>query len=107
MLVLGRDGVEHAAVRELAERIEPGSLVVLNETRVRRARIPCHRPKLAGTAGGGGKAELLLLEHLPSGVFRALGRANKPLRDGDKLEARGLDIVIVGRENDGTLHVRL
>ncbi len=107
MLVLGRDGVEHAAVRELAERIEPGSLVVLNETRVRRARIPCQRPKLEGTAGGGGKAELLLLEHMPSGDFRALGRANKPLRDGDRLEARGLDILVVGRESDGTLHVRL
>ena len=89
MLVLGRHATEHALVRELADRIEPGSLVVLNETRVRRARLQCRRPKLSESAGGG-RAELLLLEHAADGSWRALGRANKPLRDGDRLEASAL-----------------
>jgi S-adenosylmethionine:tRNA ribosyltransferase-isomerase len=105
MLVLGHDGTEHTFVRELAERIPEGSLVVLNETRVRRARLACRRPAVAG--GGGGRAELLLLGPLPDGSWRALGRANKPLRVGDGLEATGLDIAILEREADGTLRVSL
>ncbi len=105
MLVLGREGVGHTFVRELAERIPEGSLVVLNETRVRRARLACRRPQVAG--GGGGRAELLLLGPLPDGKWRALGRANKPLKPGDRLEAAGLDITVVGREADGTLCVSL
>ncbi len=105
MLVLGQGGIEHTFVRTLADRIPEGSLVVLNETRVRRARLACRRPRSEG--GGGGRAELLLLGPLADGTWRALGRANKPLRDGDRLEATGLDITISGREADGTLRVTL
>lgn len=106
MLVLGRSAVEHRGVRELAEQIEPGALVVLNETRVRRARLQCRRAQRSLHAGGG-RAELLLLEPGKGGVWRALGRANKPLREGDRLEAPGLDVVVAGKEGDGTLLVRL
>ena len=105
MLVLGRDGIEHVHVRELADRIPDDSLVVLNETRVRRARLACRRP-MARAGEGGGRAELLLLRALPDGSWRALGRANKPLRVGDRLEAPGLDITVAEREADGTLRVR-
>lgn len=110
MLVLGRRGLEHRRVRELAELIPEGALVVLNETRVRRARLFCRRPAL-GAGGGGGKVELLLLGPTPAGTWRALGRANRPLRPGDRIEPERPSLElgwleVAEREEDGTLVVR-
>jgi S-adenosylmethionine:tRNA ribosyltransferase-isomerase len=89
LLVVGDRGFEHRAVRDFAELVPEGALVVLNDTRVRRARV------LATKRGSGGKAELLLLERLAREgereLWQALGRANKSLRAGTELEAPGLD----------------
>jgi len=89
LLVVGEQGFEHRAVRDFAELVPAGALVVLNDTRVRRARV------LANKRGSGGKVELLLLERLGDDGqrerWRALGRANKALRVGTELEAPGLD----------------
>lgn len=111
MLVLSGAGVEHGFVEHLGERMPAGSLVVLNETRVRRARVACHRPREAA-GGGGGKVELLLLEPTAAGAWRALGRANRPLRVGDRIEPEdgGTDIAwfeVVEKEGDGTLLVEV
>jgi S-adenosylmethionine:tRNA ribosyltransferase-isomerase len=71
-----RDGT----IQELADQIAPGSVVVVNDTRVLAAR-------LLGVKASGGKAEVFLLEceatH-PDGseVWRALGRASKGLKVG-------------------------
>jgi S-adenosylmethionine:tRNA ribosyltransferase-isomerase len=89
LLVVGEHALEHRVVRDFAELVPEGALVVLNDTRVRRARL------LAKRRGSGGKIELLLLERLAQdGVterWQALGRANKPLRVGTELEAPGLE----------------
>ncbi len=95
LLVLGDAGLSHRTVRDFPELVPEGALVVLNDTRVRRARL------LLGRAGTGGKVELLLLK--PLGVvaaggeerWEAIGRANKPLREGSELEAPGLRARIV------------
>ncbi len=67
LLVLDRANgrVEHTSVRDLAGWIEPGTLVVLNDTRVRKAR-------LIGESASGGRAELLLLEKRDDGCWKAL-----------------------------------
>jgi S-adenosylmethionine:tRNA ribosyltransferase-isomerase len=67
LLVLDRatGRIEHATVRNLASWIEPGTLVVLNDTRVRKAR-------LIGESASGKRVELLLLERLPDGTWKAL-----------------------------------
>lgn len=109
MLVLSKAGVEHSFVDQLGDEVPAGALVVLNETRVRRARVACHRPRTA-TGAGGGKAELLLLEPTADGTWRALGRANRPLRVGDRLEPEGSGsevawFEVMGKEGDGTLVV--
>jgi S-adenosylmethionine:tRNA ribosyltransferase-isomerase len=59
LLVLDRatGRIVHATVRDLASWIEPGTLVVLNDTRVRKAR-------LIGETASGKRVELLLLERL-------------------------------------------
>jgi S-adenosylmethionine:tRNA ribosyltransferase-isomerase len=92
LLVLGDAGLEHRAVRDFPDLVPEGALVVLNDTRVRRARLLLER------AETGGKVELLLLK--PSGAtdgeerWQAIGRANKPLREGARLRAPGLEVRI-------------
>ncbi|HWP07350.1 MAG TPA: tRNA preQ1(34) S-adenosylmethionine ribosyltransferase-isomerase QueA [Polyangiaceae bacterium] len=89
LLVVGEQALEHRAVKDFAELVPEGALVVLNDTRVRRARV------LATRRGSGGKIELLLLERVgqegATERWQALGRANKPLRVGTELEAPGLE----------------
>jgi S-adenosylmethionine:tRNA ribosyltransferase-isomerase len=70
------------AVRELAELLPPSSLLVLNDTRVIPARLFGHKPS-------GGRVELLLVERLsaigPTERWRAMGRASKGLRPGERI----------------------
>lgn len=78
LLVLDRDveGVRHACITELPGLLEPGTVLVLNDTRVRRAR-------LFGTArASGGKVEFLLLEESSPGRWTALASKAKKQRVG-------------------------
>lgn len=63
---------------ELAELFEPGDLVVVNRTRVRRARIIGKRPT-------GGAVEVLLLRALHGGRWEALARPTRRLCAGSEL----------------------
>jgi S-adenosylmethionine:tRNA ribosyltransferase-isomerase len=75
------DGFAHHRVRELPELLAP-SLIVLNDTRVIPARLFGHKPS-------GGRVELLLIERIssiaPAERWRALGRASKGLRKGERI----------------------
>src|SRR5579871_1524293 len=62
--------VEHRVFRELPELVD--ALTVVNDTRVVPARIPIERPR----------GEVLLLEHLGAGVWEALARPTRRLREG-------------------------
>ena len=101
MMVLDRrsGACRHATVRDLPSELEPGDLVVMNATRVDRAR-------LRGTKETGGRAEALLLgaTALP-GRYEALMKARGRIRLGAKLRfERGgasLDAEIVAHESDG------
>jgi S-adenosylmethionine:tRNA ribosyltransferase-isomerase len=72
---------EHRNVRDLPELLRP-SLIVLNDTRVIPARLLGHKPS-------GGRVELLLVERISSIAaserWRALGRASKGLRAGERI----------------------
>jgi len=69
-------------VRDLPDLLEPGDLLVVNDTRVRAAR-------LFGRRATGGRVEVLLLEREPWGAWSALVRANKRLRPGERLALDG------------------
>lgn len=102
LLVLDGDAISHARVREVAERVPEGALVVLNETRVRHARLYARR------SGTGGKVELLLLRRLDEGgagpeIWEALGKAGSPLREGSRIEADELALEVTGRRDGGLL----
>ncbi len=101
LLVLDDSGVQHRSVRELAELVPRGALVVVNDTRVLRARLFGRRQP------GGGRVEILLLRR--EGVsgkderWQALGRASKPLRPGTRVRAGDIDLEILGSDAQGVL----
>jgi S-adenosylmethionine:tRNA ribosyltransferase-isomerase len=107
MLVLHSRGIEHRLVQDWPELLEPGSLVVLNDTRVIHARL------LGRRAVTGGRVELLLLERVSADLderaqlWLALGRASKALRPGSQIEVGSLGVEVLEGRDDGTLLVRL
>jgi S-adenosylmethionine:tRNA ribosyltransferase-isomerase len=83
LLVLNRNTGEitHSSVKELPRWIEPGTLVVLNDTRVRKARLFATQTATARAAGApprGTVTEIVLLEEKGSGRWEAItGRAGR------------------------------
>lgn len=104
LLVLDRGQVSHRLIADWPELVPAGALVVLNDTRVRRARIHGTRRQ------SGGKVELLLLgrhsereDRAGVEVWEALGRSSKPLRPGLLIDAGRLVCEVMERRGDGTL----
>ncbi len=93
---------EHRHVRDLPDILQPGDLLVLNNTKVIAARFHLHKPT-------GGAVEVLLLE--PTGKHRewqALVKPGKRLRVGTRLEFQGEPVLdIVDSLADGRRVVRL
>lgn len=59
LMVVNRDGsLEHRVFRDIIEYLEPGDLLVVNETRVLPARLFGYKP------GTGGRVETLLLDNV-------------------------------------------
>jgi S-adenosylmethionine:tRNA ribosyltransferase-isomerase len=88
----------HLRVWDLQRELRPGDLLVVNDTRVLRARLQARRPS-------GGAVELLVLEprQSPSGQWLCLAKPAKKLRPGDTLEvlAEGqppLPVQVLGRD---------
>jgi S-adenosylmethionine:tRNA ribosyltransferase-isomerase len=76
LLVLDRKGGdEHRRIRDLPELLPSGALLVVNDTRVIKARVYGKKPT-------GGRVELLLCDPLGDGKWRCLGGASKPIRTG-------------------------
>lgn len=104
LLVVHADSFEHRRMSEFAELVPEGSLLVVNDTRVRRARV------FGVRHGTGGRIELFFLERLPEPASRAgserwsaLGRASKPLRAGTRIDAGELVAEVLGRDEEGIL----
>jgi S-adenosylmethionine:tRNA ribosyltransferase-isomerase len=98
---LDRGATTHTTVGDLPRWLEPGDLLVVNDTRVRRARFAARRP-------GGGRTEVLLVEPLaaPPGAWSALVRPAARLRPGMELELPGGGHALAlqrGAEPDGSV----
>ncbi len=91
LLHLGpRGALSDHVFTELPGLLRPGDLLVANDTRVRAAR-------LRGRREDGGRAEVLLLEHLDARRFTALVRPGRRLREGMWVRVSdGLRISIAG-----------
>ncbi|MDI3316051.1 MAG: tRNA preQ1(34) S-adenosylmethionine ribosyltransferase-isomerase QueA [Bacillota bacterium] len=98
---------EHARFRDLAEILQPGDCLVLNDTRVRPAR-------LIGRRDSGGRVELLLLRPLGEDRWEVLGRPARKLRAGSLLlfgaaeagQGERLEAEVLENRGEGVLRVR-
>ena len=91
MVALDDSTVRHLHVRDLADLVGPGDLLVVNETRVLPARLALQRST-------GGAAEVLLLEDLSGDAreWEALVKPARKLKEGELLEWFGKRVVRIG-----------
>ena len=107
LMVLSRpDGcIQHRSFYDLPQYLRSGDVMVFNDSRVIPARVYGTR------AGTGGKVELLLLRRLSPGVWRALVRPGRRMREGDGFEVSGggrnMQGEVLQVEADGERTVRL
>ena len=99
LLVHDRAGGEtrHAVFRDLPDLLPPGTLTVVNDTRVVPARIPIERPK----------GEVLLLEPLGDGVWEALAKPTRRLRPGPYGTFGDNSVELLEHLGEGRWRVRL
>jgi len=87
--------ITHKAFKDLPDLLAPSDILVLNKSKVWKARLPAARP-------AGGKSELLLMRPAEPGLksWSALARKMRP---GQKLVCRGgAEAQCLGREPDGS-----
>jgi len=82
LMVLRREGVEHRTFGDLPGYFGPGDVLVLNDTRVRPAR-------LTGRRKTGGLFDVLLVRPLGGGRWEGLVGGRGKLRDGEELSFGG------------------
>jgi len=85
--------IAHHVFRDLPQFLGPGDALVLNETKVLRARLLARRP-------GGGKVELLFLRDL-GGPWEALVRPSKRLKPGMALAVGEDELEVIKSLGDG------
>jgi S-adenosylmethionine:tRNA ribosyltransferase-isomerase len=86
LLVVRRDSevLEDRTFRDLPDLLDPGDLLILNDTRVMPARLFARRRT-------GGSVELLLLHRRPDSAWEALARPARRLKPGESLVLLTLD----------------
>jgi S-adenosylmethionine:tRNA ribosyltransferase-isomerase len=96
----GNAPLEDRAFRDLPDLLQPGDLLVLNDTRVRAARLTTHTEN-------GGAVEVLVLQALGDGRYACLVRPGRRLKPGRTVQFDGgLQATIEG-ESDGHPGARL
>jgi S-adenosylmethionine:tRNA ribosyltransferase-isomerase len=103
LMVVDRAGgtVSHRRFRDIAEMIPANDLIVLNTTRVFRAR-------LLGARDSGAPAEILLLKPLGDDRWEAMVHPGAKLKPGRVVHiAPGFDATILDRTDRGTRTVQL
>ena len=90
--------------RDLPTLLQPGDLLVLNDSRVLPARLITRR------ADSGGQVEILLVRPVENagttGTWLAMARPGRRLRAGVRLTVGGRDLEVVAKREDGQVVVR-
>jgi S-adenosylmethionine:tRNA ribosyltransferase-isomerase len=89
--------VRHAVIRDLPREIPPGTLTVVNDSRVVQGRIPIERPR----------GEVLLLERIDGDEWEALARPTRKLRPGSRFPTASGSVELVAHLGEGRWRVRL
>ena len=93
-----RDMTDHRFL-DLPKLLAPGDLLVVNETRVRAARLTGVR------RGTGGRVELLILGRRPDGAWEAAARPARRLRPGAVVEVEDMTATVVTAPGRGLVEV--
>ena len=105
LLVLHRSSgqVEHTSFDGLGQYLEAGDLLALNDTRVIQGRLRARRKEF------GGRVEFLLLRKIDEGLWQAVGRPGRRLKEGERylVESGDVEVEVRERREDGTLTVHL
>lgn len=94
LLVDRGDDVEHRTVSDLPSLLQPGDVVVVNDTRVLPARLHLRKPT-------GGAVEVLLLDPRDDGWWTALVKPSRKVPAGTELVAGDDLTIVVGEVLDG------
>jgi S-adenosylmethionine:tRNA ribosyltransferase-isomerase len=94
LLVLDpQSGLHDRSIRDFPGLLNPGDLLVFNDTRVIAARM-------MGTKPTGGRVEILLERVLADGTALVQLRAGKPLRPGMDISTPGGSVEVLGQQRD-------
>ena len=94
LLVLDpHSGLQDRAIRDFPSLLNPGDLLVFNDTRVIAARV-------MGTKPTGGRVEIFLERILADGTALVQLRAGKPIRPGLAISTAGGEVQILGQQRD-------
>ena len=102
LLMLDRSSgqTEHAQFRDVGRWLNPGDLLVVNDSRVMPARLRAQR-------GTGGSVELVVLREIgATGAWEALVRPSRKVAVGETVMAGGQRIEVGERLADGTRAIR-
>lgn len=99
--LLVADGLADHRFYDLPGLLRPGDLVVVNRTRVRRARLRGHRE------GSGGRVEALLLRPAAEGRWEALVRPARRLRPGEQIHFGEIVATVMGDPAGGEVLLAL
>jgi S-adenosylmethionine:tRNA ribosyltransferase-isomerase len=99
-LLVVSDGLSHHNVRDLPRLVLPGTLFVVNDTQVIKARLFGHK-------ASGGRVELLLVRALAEGSWLAMAKSSKPLRAGATVALGGRSATVLReRDENGLLELK-
>jgi S-adenosylmethionine:tRNA ribosyltransferase-isomerase len=98
LLDVAADGLHDRSVRDLPRLLQPGDLLVFNDTKVIPAR-------LIGTRTSGGKVEALLIRQQAADRWLAFARPGKRLRIGDALTFGALLGKVADKHADGSIDI--
>jgi S-adenosylmethionine:tRNA ribosyltransferase-isomerase len=98
LLDVAADGLHDRGVRDLPRLLQPGDLLVFNDTKVIPAR-------LIGTRTSGGKVEALLIRQQAADRWLAFARPGKRLRLGDALTFGALAGKVAAKHADGSIDI--
>ncbi|WP_019961522.1 tRNA preQ1(34) S-adenosylmethionine ribosyltransferase-isomerase QueA [Woodsholea maritima] len=90
LLHLDADGrISDRGVLDLPELLQPGDLLVFNDTRVIPAALSATRPARAVGGGGDVQVEINLHKRVDEARWRAFARPGKRLKEGDQIVFKG------------------
>ncbi len=93
LLHLGSGALEHLLFADFPGLLRPGDLLVLNDTRVIKAR-------LRGVKDSGGRAEILVERIDADTEALCQVRVSKPLKPGRTIRVAGFVLTVLAREDD-------